>query len=241
VTWRRWPQRQAFLDRVAAQLAAQRPRRAYYPGSAAKYAAFAPHRAQDWVAAGHPAGTLPAVLRPDLDPLADDLAFREEAWSPVLAETPLAGESEAEYLDAAVRFCHQRVFGSLSVVLLISPAARERHHVHVDRAIAALRYGTVAINHWPAVSFALGNAPWGPYPGHTLEDVGSGIGVVHNPLMFERPLKTVLWGPFVTRPKPVWFVTHQRSHVAGRRMSAFEASPSLWRLPGIAVAAVRAG
>jgi hypothetical protein len=175
----------------------------------------------------------------DLDPKADELAFREEAWSPVLAETALDAASDADFLDAALRFSNDRVSGTLSVGLLISPETRRRLRGEVDRAIADLRYGTVSINQWSAMNFVLGIAPWGAYPGHTLEHVGSGIGVVHNTLMFERSLKTVIWGPFTVWPKPPWFITHRSGQIVGRRIAAFEASPSIWKLPAIASAALR--
>ena len=240
VTWRGWPQRLAFLDRVAAVLARQPPRRAYYPGSIAKYDAFARSHLQARFLCDAPPLTLGPAVVYDVDPsLASDLAFREEAWSPVLAETALGAEEEAAFVAAAVPFCNERVFGTLSVVLLVDPRFEARHQRTIDRAVADLRYGTVAVNHWSALSFGLGVPPWGAYPGHTLDDVGSGIGFVHNTLMFDRPLKTVLRAPFVVRPKPAWFVTHRRAHIVGRRMAAFEASPSMWRLPGIAVPALR--
>ena len=59
------------------------------------------------------------------------------------------------------------------------------------------------------------------------------------PLMFDRPLKTVLRAPFAVTPKPAWFVTHRRAQIVGRRVAPFEASPSMWRLPGIIVPAMR--
>lgn len=231
VTSRRWPQRQAFLDRVAAFLAQQAPRLAYYPGSVEKY---------EKLVGGAVSRCLTPVVFSGIDTgSADHVALSEEAWSPVLVEAPLDAADAGEFLEAAVRFCNARVFGTLSMGIVVSPESRERLGAAFDRAVASLRYGTVAINHWSAMSFALGNAPWGASPGHTLDDVGSGIGFVHNTLMFEKPLKTVLWGPFTSWPKPAWFLTHRRGHVVGRRMAAFEASPSLWRVPGVAIPAMR--
>lgn len=240
VTWRGWPQRQAFLDRVANELARLVPRLAYYPGSAEKYQRFlATHAQSNRLRQAGTGALAPAVVYDVAPSSAGDVVFSEEAWSPVLAETALAASDDAEFLDEAVRFCNDRVFGTLSMVMLISPGSRARLGAEIDRAVSALRYGTVSVNHWSALSFIVGIAPWGAYPGHTLEDVGSGIGVVHNTLMFDRPLKSVVWGPFIVHPKPPWFTTHRRAHVVGRRMASFEASPSVWRLPGIALAAMR--
>jgi hypothetical protein len=57
--------------------------------------------------------------------------------------------------------------------------------------------------------------------------------------MFDRPLKTILSGPFTVWPTPVWFATHRHSQIAAEQMPAFEASPSWSRLPRIALAAMR--
>jgi hypothetical protein len=56
--------------------------------------------------------------------------------------------------------------------------------------------------------------------------------------MFDRPLKTIMSGPFVARPKPLWFTTHRAAPRIARRMVAFEATPSWWKLPGIVRAAL---
>lgn len=242
VTWRGWSQRRTFVDRIEAILSTLRQKKAYYPGSAHKHAAFLAGRTHARSVGTHAAvDTLPFAVISDVDPSrADDIAFRQEAWSPVLAETSLAADDDASFIAAATRFCNERVAGTLSAVVLVSPQSRARLGTAFDRAIAELRYGTIAINHWSAMGYALAVAPWGAYPGHTASDIGSGIGVVHNTRMFDRPEKTVLWGPFTTWPKPVWFCTHLSAHLAARRMVKFEAAPSLWRVPAIAWAAMRA-
>jgi acyl-CoA reductase-like NAD-dependent aldehyde dehydrogenase len=240
VTWRGWPQRRAFLDRLSAVLAAQRPRLAHYPGAAGRYEAFLAAYPNARRLREAPAGLLACATIYDIAP--EDsrrLAFETEAWSPVLAETPLPSSDEGAFLADAVGFCNEHLFGTLSAHLLVPPNARARRDASVDAAVSALRYGTVAVNHWSGLNFVLGAGPWGAYPGHTLEDVGSGIGWVHNPSMFDRPLKTVVWGPFISRPKPPWFVTHRQGHVVGRRMTAFEAARSWWKVPAIAWAALR--
>ena len=42
------------------------------------------------------------------------------------------------------------------------------------------------------------------YTGNTASNVGSGIGFVHNTMMFDHPEKGVLWGPWVYQPRPFW-------------------------------------
>lgn len=239
VTWKEWPQRRAFLERVAGLLSSLPPRVAYYPGSAEKYARFLGGRGAH---EGRPqlvAPCLPFATIFDVDPDdRDNVVFNEEAWSPIVAETALPGGDAGAFLEHAVRFCNERVAGTLSTIVLVDPRARRQLGDAVARAVAGLRYGTVAINHWSAVSYALAVAPWGAYPGHTRESVGSGIGVVHNTQMLDDVVKTVLDAPFTTSPKPPWFVTHRRAHVVARRMVRFETSPSWAALPFIAWAAL---
>jgi acyl-CoA reductase-like NAD-dependent aldehyde dehydrogenase len=238
VTWRGWRQRRAFLDAVAGALAALPARKAFYPGAALRYAQFTAHPRASGAAAN--GGFMSCATIFDVDPAAfGDVVFREEAWCPVIAETALDADDEAAFVGKAVAFCNDRVAGTLSAVVLASPESAKRLGSHLDAGIAAMRYGTVAVNHWVAASYVLAAAPWGAFPGHTLEHVGSGIRFVHNTFMFDRPQKTVLWGPFTMTPKPAWFVTHRRGQVAGRRMARFEAARSVPRFASLAAAALR--
>jgi aldehyde dehydrogenase (NAD(P)+) len=46
--------------------------------------------------------------------------------------------------------------------------------VERSRAIADLRYGTIAVNAWTGGGHLTATASWGAYPGRTLNDVQSG-------------------------------------------------------------------
>ena len=46
--------------------------------------------------------------------------------------------------------------------------------VERSRAIADLRYGTIAVNAWTGDGHLTATAPWGAYPGRTFNDVQSG-------------------------------------------------------------------
>jgi acyl-CoA reductase-like NAD-dependent aldehyde dehydrogenase len=241
VTWRSWPQRETFLGRLEAVLASLPARHAYYPGSADKYKAFLAAHPQARRLAEATPGAIPWTTIFGVDPdRADDIAFATEAWCPIIAETALAAGDEGRFLDEAVRFCNERIWGTLSCTLLIDAAARQRLGDRFERAIENLRYGTVAVNQWSALGFVLGATPWGAAPGHVVEDVGSGIGMVHNPLMLERPQKSVIRGRFTQLVRPPWFVTHRSGHRVARRMTAFEARPSWVRLLPIVWHALRA-
>lgn len=235
-----WAQRRELLRELERVLAAQPPRAAYYPGAEERWERFTDGREGLMTLGERRPGVVPPALIEGVDfRRTDDPLFRQESFCAVTAEVPLPEEDPAGFLFAAVRFCNRTLFGTLNAGILVDPRT-ERHLGHnLDEAVADLRYGSVAINHWPAVSFGLGATPWGAFPGHTLADVGSGIGWVHNTRLFAHPQKSVVHGPFVPRPKPPWFVTHRNALTTARRYFRFEAAPSPVRFAALALAAAR--
>ncbi len=240
ITSRHWPQRQAFMDSLRTVLRSLPPRPAYYPGAEDRYDHFlAAHPGSEVIGRRRP-GVLPPALMADLDAAAGDLpAYRSESFCPITGETALGGTDAAEFLRRAVEFCNERLHGTLNAGIVVHPKTERQLGDTLDQAVEELRYGSVAINHWPALSYGLGTTTWGAYPGHTLGDIQSGIGVVHNALLFDRPEKSVIEGPFRVFPKPAWFVTHKRGHLVGERLTQLEASPGLRAVPPVVLAAIR--
>jgi len=245
---REWPLRGAFLDELRRLMGELPPRAAFYPGAADRQRA---------AAAAHPdgelfAGEVPRTLITGLDPEAtSEHCFVSEVFGAVLAEVSLPGDDAASFLDNAVAFCNRRLAGTLGANLLVHPRTMREAGVALDRAIADLEYGAVGVNVWNAVAFLLAQATWGAYPGHTLGDIGSGIGVVRNSFLFDKPQKTVARGPFYPfprswlhgdhslLPKPPWFVTNRTAHVTARRVATIAVDPRLRRIPGIFSSALR--
>ncbi len=241
VTPRGWPLRARFLELVMAALARTPARWAFYPGAAARHRALAEGRTDRRSTGGGEEGTLPWTLLPGLDPASADPAFTTEPFCSILSEVSVGGDDPAEFLDAAVRFANERLWGTLAATILVHPrAARDpSHQAALQRAIRALRYGTVTVDTWAGVAFALGTTPWGAYPGSTLADVQSGRGVVHDTLMLDRVEKCVLHHPAVAFPKPLFFPSHRTAHRVGERLVALEGRGGIAALPGVVAAAVR--
>ncbi len=246
VTHAEWAQREPLLAAMRRLLAATPPRRAWYPGAGERMERFlAAHpEGERYSAGGDGDGgdTLPWVLLADLDPgRRDDVAFRTEAFCSLFGEAPLEAPSAARFLDRAVDFCNDSLWGTLNVTLIVHPDSLDDPETRAacERAVAELRYGTVSVNHWAALGYGLGITPWGAFPGHPQEDVQSGVGVVHNTLLFDRVQKSVIRSPFRASPKPPWFVTHRTVGDLARVLADFEASPGLARLPGIFWRALR--
>ncbi len=232
-----WGQREQLLQGVRKMLAQAPLRNAYYPGARDRQRAFveAHPEAEQFGTPGKE--ELPWTLIAGVDSNKDeDITFTTEAFCGLFAESTLEAGSVAEYLDRAVAFANDHLWGTLNATILVHPASLKDPAVAaaLDRAVANLRFGTVAVNYWAAAGFAMGTPTWGGFPGQDVYDVQSGIEVVHNALMFSRPQKTVMRAGFRITPTPTWFFTHGKA--AGKvfpKLVKFEAEPSPWKIPGI--------
>jgi hypothetical protein len=232
-----WDQRDHLLQQIRTFLTRVPTRDAYYPG--------AKERHQDFLQA-HPEaqqiGTanerqLPWTLIAGIDSEnTEEACFTTEAFCGLFAETALEADNVAEYIDRAVVFANERLWGTLNVTLIVHPESLKVPEIAiaVERAITNLRYGTIGLNYWAGSSFAMGVTTWGAFPGHSIRDIQSGTGVVHNSLMFSHPQKSVVRGSFRATPTPPWFASHRAvMSKVFPRLADFEASPSPWKVPGI--------
>ena len=242
ITHDAWAQRDAFIGALTQTLAGIRTRRAYYPGAVARRDAFvAAHPEAESLGSG-PADALPWTFIADVPPgRTDDIAFNVESFFGELAETALPAPDGAGFLDAATAFCNDVVWGTLGATIIVAPSSLKDPGVAeaLERSVADLRYGSIGVNAWHGLSFAMGSTTWGAYPGHPRTDIQSGTGVVGNALMFDRPQKSVVRAPFRSRPKPPWFATAPSGYDAMRRFVAFEAEPSAAKIPGLMLSAMR--
>ncbi len=242
VTHEAWPQRDAFLGALTQTLAGIRTRRAYYPGAASRRDAFVAAHPEAEAFGSGPADALPWTFIADVPAgRTDDICFNVESFFGQVAETALPAPDAAGFLDAATAFCNDVVWGTLGATIIVAPSSLKGGGVAdaVERAIADLRYGSIGVNVWHGLSFAMGSTTWGAYPGHPRTDIQSGSGVVGNAAMFDRPQKSVVRAPFRSRPKPPWFATAPSSYDVMRRFVTFEAEPSAAKIPGLMLAAMR--
>ncbi|MEU8526019.1 MULTISPECIES: aldehyde dehydrogenase family protein [Streptomyces] len=239
-----WPQKDRFLAHVRRALSEAPARPAYYPGSDGRVeGAVASYAGAERIGGGR-------VLIEGLDAADPGPALTSEYFAPVLAVLEIPGDA-GTFLTEAVRAANERFAGTLGVNLIAHPRTIARLGSSLDDAIADLRYGTVALNAWTGVGYLTAAATWGAFPGHTLDDVQSGIGVVHNALLLDAPERTVVRGPFrpaprsvlhgelALSPKPPWFVDNRTAATTGRRLVDFAAAPRWSALPGIFASALR--
>jgi hypothetical protein len=242
VTASSWEKRDALLQQLQAVLSKVAPRSAYYPGARQRHERFvkAHPDALQIGQASEPA--LPWTLISGVDSTqTEDICFTTEAFCSLFAETTLDASDTVEYIERAVEFANTQIWGTLNVTLLVHPTSLKDPQIAaaIERAVANLRYGTIGVNYWAGVGFTLGVTPWGAYPGHTLTDIQSGTGVVHNTLMFSRPQKSVIRAPFRSMPTPAWFVTQGK--IAGKvfpKLVEVEKDPTTGKISGVLWSAI---
>lgn len=235
VTARGWAQRDKFLDMIARGLSNAPTRKAYYPGAFERYRTLlGGHEAERFGEGGE--DKLQWALVRGLDASnRDEKLFTTEPFCGILSETSVGSADPVEFLDEVTPFMNDRLWGTLNTMLMVPPKLEADPTVAaaLDRSIVALRYGTVAINHWPALGYAFGTMPWGGHPSATLENIQSGLGWVHNTYMLDGVEKSVIRGPLVVTPYPLWFFDNPKADAAAPLVFHMEASPSWLKLPGL--------
>jgi Aldehyde dehydrogenase family len=236
-----WDKAPKLKQAIADALAKVPVRKAYYPGAEQRWKELVESHPKVKRIGDATPGTLPWAIIEDVEPNGTDKIYSMEPWCSVISETAIGSADPIAFLDEAVRFCNDKVWGTLSATIIVHPSTMKdpKFAEALDRAVQALRYGTVCINHWPALGFAFGTTPWGGHPSTTLEDIQSGKGWVHNTFMLEDIEKCVIRGPLVVKPKPTWFANHKTAAAIGRKLVKMEAAPSFFKLPGLIMQALR--
>jgi len=242
-----WAQKDAFLGELRAALAAAPERPAWYPGCVTRVEeARRLHPSADAVG-----GTQERTLITGLDfEDSTESAFHTEYFGPVLGVAELSGTGAA-YLEKAVTTANEKLRGTLGANLIVHPRTKRKLGPVLEEQLVRLRYGTIGVNVWTGVGYLTPHATWGGFPGHRLDDIQSGRGVVHNALLLERTERTVVHGPFrpfprsilhgeaSISPKPPWFVDNVTAATTGRRLARFAARPRWRALPAIFASAIR--
>lgn len=228
-----WPQRDAFIAELEAAIARAPERSTWYPGAAERVAAAAERPGADVL--GQRDGRV--VVCPTDE---DTTRWIEstEIFAPVLGLVGLPGAA-GEFLQHAIRHANDKLAGTLGANIIIDPAT-QRGIRDFDEQLAQLRYGTIGVNVWTALGFLTARATWGGFPGATLTDVESGIGIVHNAFLLDDVERTVVRGPFRPFPRsvlggelslfptPPWFVSLSSGGRTARALTTYAEAPS-WR------------
>lgn len=242
-----WDQADELLEHVRAVLDALPDRPVYYPGAPERM-----ERAANGTAGIERFGADGRRLLIDaVDAQSGSVWFSHELFGPGLAVTRLPGNDTATFLANATRFANQELAGTLGATVVVDPATQRRDALAVETAIANLDYGTVCVNVWSGAAYFMPKCAWGAAPGHPQHDIGSGRGTVHNTLMFDSPVKSIVRGPFAPSPrtflkrdphlapKLIYMVTNKQAHIVGEKLIDYMDAPTKRKLASIALSAVR--
>lgn len=237
-----WDQKAAFLSALESVFSKAEPRGLYYPGAKERLAEFCTNN-PTFKTIKRP-GTLDLVIS-TLD-TSNAKARATEVFAPALNMIEIGGSDAEAYLMQAIRFANEQLYGTLGANIVIHPTTiAQIGRRRVEEILTNLHYGTIAINAWTGLGFLSAQSPWGAFPGHTPQDVQSGIGVVHNTMLFDKTERAVVEAPFrpfprnllsfsfTLLPRPPWFITNKKGGILGRLLVAFQYRPSFLKMPRI--------
>jgi len=242
ITHAQWEQREEFMSELEKVFASIPTRRAYYPGALSRRDSFLSVHPDAHQIGDGSGDKMPWTIIRNVDPNNKaDMSLNVEAFCALTSETGLDASSPADFVRKATDFCNDVVWGTLSMTMIADPRALKDAETGpaIEQSIADLRYGSIGLNLWHAMSFAFSTTVWGAYPGHLITDIQSGSGFVGNGFMFARPQKSVVRGPFVASPAPAWFSTNANASVVMRKLLNFEVKPSWSKIPGLLKAALK--
>jgi acyl-CoA reductase-like NAD-dependent aldehyde dehydrogenase len=234
-----WSQAGLFVEKLEDSFRKFAPRRAYYPGAEDRWKKLLELYPASRVVGKQVEGAVPFTVVPDVPAKKGEHALTNEAFCAVLATTTIDASDPTTYLQKAVAFANESVWGQLSCTVLAHPATMNDHREAFDRAIGDLRYGAVAINAWAGGIFGLSEGTWGAFPGNPLDDIQSGRGTVHNAFLFERPQKSVFKMPWRPAILPPYLADHRTLKAVGEGFTRWQAKPTLLGLPAVAIPAMR--
>ncbi|MFT5327034.1 MAG: acyl-CoA reductase-like NAD-dependent aldehyde dehydrogenase [Planctomycetaceae bacterium] len=269
VTWKQWPERERFLQRIENALARVPQRVAYYPGAEQRfeqYSGLTADKAQQLLrttadggvsgsqtcpggmttfvaGTNQEDGTLPWTLVRNVKPDEHSPLFGSESFVCVCAEVLIDATSPEEFLRKATEFCNEKLWGTLAASITVPSRFKRKQATRqvLDECVDRLRYGVVAQNQWSGVVFALMSPPWGGHPSSTRQDIQSGTGWVHNSFMLTGIEKTVLEAPLVVLPKAVWLASHPSPESVAWSLCRLFQNPSLWNLSTLGYHAFKGG
>ena len=203
----------------------------YYPGGMESYEKFKKRYPRAEIL-----GQKKKYFDNQLDPLfiaeveSDSPALTEEAFTMVLAQTSIRGTGADPllFLEKAVDFCNEKVFGDLGCSVIIDPRTAGRIGSGLDDSIARLEYGIIGVNVWCGMMSIFPQLTWGAFPGNTAANIESGVGQLGNGYMFDQIEKSVLWTP-MRSPVHLEIATPKKLKIV-RRLGYYVIKPSWMRL-----------
>jgi len=109
-----------------------------------------------------------------------------------------------QYIPKVTSLVNDKIFGSLSMTVIIDPRTRKNLGLKFDEFLYDLNWGTIGVNVWAAFMAINPYGTWGaPLNRHVDTNIQSGSGKMGNCLLFQNVNKSVIEGnwcdPMVTK------------------------------------------
>lgn len=237
VTCQGWQQRDLFLKYLKDEFSKAKARKAYYPGAWQRYTSFLQHYPQAEIIGENNPNCIPWTFIPNISN--HDFALNHEAFCGILCEISLPARNIPEFMQKSVEFCNEKVWGTLSCTIIIDSLTEKIFASELDFALQNLQYGGIAVNCWSALVYALCSTTWGAFPNSTIENIKSGIGVVHNGYFLENVEKSIVRAPFKINPTPPWFHDNKNTEKIGYALLDYEYNESFLNFSKLILAAFK--
>jgi acyl-CoA reductase-like NAD-dependent aldehyde dehydrogenase len=197
ITMKGWDKKKRMMNTLKKNLSVSPSRYPYYPGSAQRHKAYLERypQAEAIISPKGEGETIPWTVIENVPADPSELALVVEPFCPIISQVELEASDLEDFLQKAVHFCNDHVWGNLTGHLLVDAHTEKTHSQAVERAIKDLKYGCVGVNVWSSVAYFTGSCVWGAYPGNTPQDIQSGRGFVHNAYMLDNVEKCVIRAP----------------------------------------------
>ena len=226
-----WPQSDAFIQAIRSTLKKCKLPPPYYPNTHGRYQGFVDRYQEQEQKGGLP--VLESIHPPSIpassgnverfgDPLpwllihldeeSDEYALQNEAFAPVLAIYKIKSQNHPlTFLQKCTSLVNERVWGTLSCTLIVHPQLEKQKEVNqaLESALGELNYGSIGVNIWTSMIYALESCTWGGSSNERLDAVESGIGVVRNTLMIDQVDRSIVKAPFIN---PAQIVPNAEGH-----------------------------
>ena len=215
---KKWSQSEQLVNAIKKQLSIEKNRLAYYPNSIEVLNKL---KLEKNVVQENDVFCDTPHLTKDLD--LNDFYQDNEVWSSTLFFKFIEYSDELDYVKKAINYVNNELWGNLGISVLLKNHNQKKNKYILDTYVELLKYGTIAINEWPALGFIIPTLPWGGFPGNKDTDIQSGQGYVHNAYFFESPLKGVLYSRFkLPIIDPVWFTTNKKGSKVFKNLTYYQ-------------------
>ena len=213
-----WKHTEKLVNAIKQQLALEKDRYTYYPNSGETLQQL---KKDKNINQENDLTCATPHLTKDLE--LNDFYENNEVWSSTLFFKYLDHDGDTDFVHKAISYVNEKVWGNLGVAVLIKNHDNKKNKATTKNYVDNLKYGTIAINEWPALGFIIPTMPWGGYPGNKDSNIQSGQGYVHNAYFFESPLKGVLYSKFkLPLIDPVWFTSNNKGPKVFKNLTYYQ-------------------